>query len=84
MRRAATARRLAAALVAAAVAAVGIAPGVAADDYEPQRAGHPVRILAYVVHPVGVILDLVLFRPAHWIGSLPGLDEFFGHERYDD
>jgi hypothetical protein len=55
-----------------------------ADEYDPQKAGHPVRIIAYVVHPVGVILDLLIFRPAHWIGSLPGLDEFFGHEPYDD
>jgi hypothetical protein len=57
---------------------------VRADEYDPQRAGHPVRIIAYVVHPVGVILDLLIFRPAHWIGSLPGVDEFFGHEPYDD
>lgn len=55
-----------------------------ADDYDPQRAGHPVRIIAYAAHPVGVILDVLIFRPAHWIGSLPVLDEFFGHERYDD
>jgi hypothetical protein len=57
---------------------------VQADDYDPQKAGHPVRIVAYVAHPVGVILDLLIFRPAHWIGSLPWVDEFFGHERYDD
>ena len=60
-------------------------PGAAlADDYDPQRAGHPVRVLAYAAHPFGVILDVLIFRPAHWIGSLPVLDEFFGHERYDD
>jgi hypothetical protein len=57
---------------------------VRADEYDPQRAGHPVRILAYVVHPVGVILDLAIFRPAHWIGSLPVLDKLFGHTVYDD
>lgn len=56
----------------------------AADDYDPQEAGHPVRILAYMVHPIGVILDVLIFRPAHWIGSQKGLDEFFGHEPYDD
>ena len=83
-RSASAVHRFAATLAAAAIAALGTAPAVSADDYEPQKAGHPVRILAYAVHPVGVILDLVLFRPAHWIGSLPGLDEFFGHERYDD
>jgi hypothetical protein len=55
-----------------------------ADEYDPQRAGHPVRIIAYVVHPVGVVLDLLIFRPAHWVGSLPVLDKFFGHEPYDD
>jgi hypothetical protein len=54
-----------------------------ADEYDPQKAGHPVRILAYVLHPVGVILDLAIFRPAHWIGSLPVLDKLFGHELYD-
>jgi hypothetical protein len=70
---------------AAALAVLPLCSAAArADDYDPQRAGHPVRIIAYVVHPVGVILDLVIFRPAHWIGSLPGVDEFFGHERYDD
>lgn len=70
------------------VAALALLPlfasSVRADDYDPQRAGHPVRIAAYVLHPVGVILDLLIFRPAHWIGSLPGVDEFFGHEPYDD
>jgi hypothetical protein len=70
---------------AAALAVLPLCSAAArADDYNPQRAGHPVRIIAYVAHPVGVILDLVIFRPAHWIGSLPGVDEFFGHERYDD
>jgi hypothetical protein len=69
---------------AAAAALAVLAPAVRADEYDPQKAGHPVRIIAYVAHPVGVILDVLIFRPAHWIGSLPGLDEFFGHERYDD
>jgi len=69
--------------VALALAALGSA-SARADDYDPQRAGHPARILAYAIHPVGVILDLLIFRPAHWVGSLPGLDKFFGHERYDD
>jgi len=57
---------------------------VAADEYDPQRAGHPVRIVAYILHPVGVMLDVLIFRPAHWFGTLPVVDEFFGHEVYDD
>jgi hypothetical protein len=71
--------------IATALAVLPLCAGAArADDYDPQRAGHPVRIVAYVVHPIGVILDVLIFRPAHWIGSQPGLNEFFGHEPYDD
>ena len=55
-----------------------------ADEYDPQRAGHPVRIVAYAIHPVGVILDLLIFRPAHWLGSQPVMDKLFGHELYDE
>jgi hypothetical protein len=77
-------RRFVRGLVATlALAALGSATAARADEYDPQRAGHPARIVAYAVHPVGVILDLLIFRPAHWVGSLPGLDRFFGHERYD-
>lgn len=48
-------------------------PALGADDseqvYEPTEAGHPLRIIAYVLHPVGVILDTLIFRPAYWLGS---------------
>ncbi len=72
--------------VAAFAVLLGLAAAspVAADEYDPQRAGHPVRIVAYILHPVGVMLDVLIFRPAHWFGSLPVVDEFFGHELYDD
>jgi hypothetical protein len=51
----------------------------AADDYDPAYAGHPLRIVAYVLHPVGVILDYLIFRPAHWIGSKEPMKTLFGH-----
>jgi len=35
-----------------------------ADRYRSQRAGNPIRIAAYVLHPVGVILDTLIFKPA--------------------
>lgn len=71
-----------AALVA--IAMLAVASPAAADRYDPQNAGHPLRIAAYVVHPVGVVLDLLIFRPAHWIGSQGPLAKLFGHEKYDD
>ena len=51
----------------------------AADEYEEEHAGHPLRIVAYVVHPIGVILDYVLLRPFHWIGSHEPFKTLFGH-----
>jgi hypothetical protein len=50
-----------------------------ADDYDPLEAGHPLRVYAYVLHPVGWLLDVAIMRPAHWLGHLPGLREIFGH-----
>ena len=82
--RSRSARVRAVAAVLAAGFLLGWAAPVAADEYDPQRAGHPVRIAAYALHPIGVIIDVLLLRPAHWIGSLYGVDEFVGHEPYVD
>lgn len=46
--------------------------------YDPQRAGNPVRIAAYVVHPFGVLLDYLIFRPAWWIGQQEPFKTIFG------
>lgn len=56
------------------------APARAQAPYDPQRAGHPVRIVAYVVHPVGWLLDRLIFFPAWWIGGHEPLRSIFGHE----
>jgi hypothetical protein len=40
-----------------------------------------VRIIAYALHPVGVILDYLIFRPVHWLGSHEPLRTLFGQER---
>ena len=76
-------RRTLALVLACAVLLLGASPALA-DEYDPQQAGHPLRIVAYILHPVGVVLDLLIMRPAHWIVSQEGLDELFGHEPYDD
>jgi hypothetical protein len=56
---------------------VGATPATA-EDYEDTHAGHPLRILAYVTHPIGVILDTLIFRPAHWFASHEPIKKFFG------
>jgi hypothetical protein len=70
-------RMLRAAVLTLALLALA-APGGAADDYDSKEAGHPVRIAAYVLHPVGVILDTLIFRPAYWLGSHEPLRTLFG------
>jgi hypothetical protein len=77
-RRSASLRRAAAALLLAATA-FAASPALA-DEYDAHRAGHPLRVVAYVLHPIGVTLDYLLFRPAHWVGSLPVIRTIFGHE----
>jgi len=69
-----------AATLAAALLAVSLPAG--ADPYDSERSGHPLRVVAYVLHPIGVILDTLIFRPAHWIGSHEPLRTLFGHEEH--
>lgn len=77
-------RRLWAAL-ALGVALLALAPaGARGDDYEPKRAGHPLRIVAYVLHPVGVMLDYLLMRPSHWVVHHEPFKTLFGHTDDDD
>jgi hypothetical protein len=76
--RAARTGRFGAILLLSAV--LGLAAGQArADDYDPSRAGHPLRIAAYLLHPIGVILDYAIFRPAHWAVHREPLTTLFGH-----
>ena len=71
-------RRIAATLAMA--ASLLVAAPALADEYDPNSSGHPLRIAAYVVHPIGVIIDTLIFRPAHWIGSFEPFKTLFGHE----
>lgn len=75
-----TARRLGAAVLALAMIGLASASPTLADDYDEESAGHPLRIIAYVLHPVGVAIDYLLLRPAHWLGSREPLKTIFGHE----
>lgn len=71
--------RTAAATLAMVMSLLIAAPAIA-DEYDSDSSGHPLRIAAYVVHPIGVIIDTLIFRPAHWIGSFEPFKTLFGHE----
>lgn len=68
-------------MVAFAVAlALVLASPVAADKYDASKSGHPLRMIAYALHPVGVLIDYVLIRPAHWLVSSEPMKTLFGHQ----
>jgi hypothetical protein len=50
-----------------------------ADTYDPQRAGNPLRIVAYVLHPVGFVLDYGLMRPCFWLVQRQPFRTVFGY-----
>jgi hypothetical protein len=57
-----------------------LATPAAADRYNDEEAGHPIRIVAYILHPVGVMLDYLILRPGHWLVSREPMKTLFGHE----
>jgi hypothetical protein len=72
-----SARILTTSLLLLALAGSATAAGRA---YDPRRAGHPVRIAAYVAHPAGVILDWLIFRPAWYIGGVEPIRTLVGRD----
>jgi hypothetical protein len=75
-----TRQRLAIGLLALVVLAFVAAatPASAGEEYDPKMAGNPVRIAAYILSPVGVLIDYAIMRPAWWIGSHEPFKTIFG------
>jgi len=53
-------------------------PAQSEAEYKPSDAGQPLRVLAYVMHPVGVVFDYLILRPAYWVGSYEPFRTLFG------
>jgi hypothetical protein len=78
-------RRTRKSLIAAALASTLLLAATPAlgDEYKREESGHPLRIAAYVLHPIGVVIETLIVRPAHWLGSLAPFEWLFGHEDPD-
>ena len=61
------------------VAALGFATPALADAQGEEDSGHPLRIAAYLLHPIGVLIDTLITRPAHWLVHRESLQTLFGH-----
>jgi hypothetical protein len=46
--------------------------------YESTEAGHPVKIVYYIVYPVGFIIDALIMKPAYWLGRHEPFRSVFG------
>lgn len=56
----------------------------AADEYDDSQS-HPLRVATYLVHPVGVALEWVIFRPFHLLtSSNPDTEYVFGHRPHGE
>jgi len=53
------------------------------DAYDDTQA-HPLRLLAYLLHPAGFALEWGVTRPFHMLVSTPGVDKVFGHTPHQD
>jgi hypothetical protein len=66
-------------------------PARADRDYEASEAGNPLRVVYYVAYPVFGLLDVLIFRPAYFLGKCEPFQTIFGvpehsedFERADD
>lgn len=58
----------------------GSRPVIAAPDEYDDSQSHPLRVVAYFAHPVGLILEWAVFRPIHLLASGTEAQEYvFGH-----
>jgi len=55
---------------------------LAGDEYDESQS-HPLRVIAYLFHPAGVVIEWLAARPFHWIvGGSPAQEYVFGHRSH--
>ena len=68
------------ALTLAAWFALGMRPGFAAPDEYDDSQSHPLRIVAYLLHPAAWLVEWAIFRPFHSLVSAnESMETIFGH-----
>src|SRR5262249_50197589 len=72
-------RSIAALSLVAVLALYGSALAIPQDEYDDSQS-YPLRVAAYLLNPVGVGLEYLIFRPFHWLVSYNDTTELiFGH-----
>lgn len=57
---------------------------VATTDHYDDSQSHPLRVVAYLLYPVGYTLEWLVFRPFHRLISDPVVAPVFGHRDHTD
>jgi len=65
-------------VVAGLLVALVALPARAVDRYDDSQA-NPLRLAAYLVHPIGFLAEWLVTRPFHRIVSQDDLEPVFGH-----
>jgi len=52
------------------------------DDYDDYADSHPLRLIAYVFHPIGYTIEWLALRPLHALASQPEVQPIFGTDPY--
>ena len=68
----------------AGVLAFNARPAAAVPDEYDDSQSHPLRIAAYLVHPIGFTAEWLIFRPFHYLVSRPYLEQVFGHRPHHE
>jgi len=53
------------------------------DAYDDSQS-HPLRLVAYILHPVGYALEWLVMRPIHFVVSQPQIEPVSGHTPHED
>jgi len=69
-------------VVAGLLVALAAVPASAVDEYDDSQA-NPLRLAAYLVHPVGYVAEWLVTRPFHRIVSQDDLEPIFGHTTHE-
>jgi hypothetical protein len=83
MKKLALAMLLAAVLTFVGTASAALSPVPKADAYDDSQS-HPLRVVAYLIYPVGYTLEWLVFRPFHLLISQPTLAPVFGHRDHSE
>jgi len=61
--------------------ALGAKPSIAAPDEYDDSQSHPLRVLAYLIHPAAFLVEWTVFRPFHFlVSATEPLEAVFGHK----